>query len=175
MCMVYEGVTWFAPHGAAVGFESDPLPRGLAPASAADAFPSAALGLLADGRSPRARRRFAAPVSHFARRADRAFRGSPMNAGAERPMRRVETAADAVYLTFDDGPDEEWTPRILDLLAAAQASATFFAIGRQAERSAALLRRVQQGGPRHRQSWLRAPSPVDGQRGAGASRSPARR
>jgi hypothetical protein len=26
--MVYEGVTWFAPHGAAVGFESHPLPAG---------------------------------------------------------------------------------------------------------------------------------------------------
>ncbi len=25
---VYEGVTWFAPHGAAVGFESDPIPPG---------------------------------------------------------------------------------------------------------------------------------------------------
>ena len=26
--MVYEGVTWFAPHGGAVGFESDLLPAG---------------------------------------------------------------------------------------------------------------------------------------------------
>jgi hypothetical protein len=25
---VYEGVTWFAPHGDAVGFESDPIPDG---------------------------------------------------------------------------------------------------------------------------------------------------
>jgi len=75
-------------------------------------------------------------------------------------MRRVETAASAVYLTFDDGPDEEWTPRILDVLAAAQARATFFAIGRQAERSAALLRRVQRAGHdignhgyEHRHPW----------------------
>jgi len=69
-----------------------------------------------------------------------------MNAGVDVPVRRIETAADAVYLTFDDGPDEDWTPRILDLLAAAQARATFFAIGRQAERSAALLHRVQRAG-----------------------------
>ena len=83
-----------------------------------------------------------------------------MNAGVDAPMRRIETATDAVYLTFDDGPDEDWTPRILDLLAAAQASATFFAIGRQAERSAALLRRVQRAGHgignhgyEHRHPW----------------------
>ena len=75
-------------------------------------------------------------------------------------MRRVETAASAVYLTFDDGPDEDWTPRILDVLAAAQARATFFAIGRQAERCGALLRRVQDAGHgignhgyEHRHPW----------------------
>ena len=35
----------------------------------------------------------------------------------------------AVYLTFDDGPDPRWTPQILELLAQAQMHATFFAIG----------------------------------------------
>jgi peptidoglycan/xylan/chitin deacetylase (PgdA/CDA1 family) len=83
-----------------------------------------------------------------------------MNTGLDIAVRRIETAADAVYLTFDDGPDEDWTPRILDLLAAARASATFFAIGRQAERSGALLRRVQRAGHgignhgyEHRHPW----------------------
>ncbi len=33
---------------------------------------------------------------------------------------------DLVYLTFDDGPSPETTATILDLLAAAEAKATFF-------------------------------------------------
>jgi peptidoglycan/xylan/chitin deacetylase (PgdA/CDA1 family) len=61
-------------------------------------------------------------------------------------VRRIPTPAGQIYLTFDDGPDEEWTPQILDALAARDAKATFFAIGRQAERSGALLRRTSQAG-----------------------------
>lgn len=38
-----------------------------------------------------------------------------------------------VCLTFDDGPDPEVTPRVLDLLDAARARATFFCIGRRVE------------------------------------------
>lgn len=38
-----------------------------------------------------------------------------------------------VALTFDDGPDPEVTPQVLDLLAARGARATFFCIGRRAE------------------------------------------
>jgi len=38
-----------------------------------------------------------------------------------------------VALTFDDGPDPDVTPRVLDLLAGAGARATFFCIGRRAE------------------------------------------
>ncbi len=37
-----------------------------------------------------------------------------------------------LYLTFDDGPHEEWTAKFLDLLARFQAHATFFVIGRNA-------------------------------------------
>lgn len=45
-------------------------------------------------------------------------------------------------LTFDDGPDRDWTPRILDVLAQANARATFFVIGQRAGREPALLRRI---------------------------------
>ena len=38
-----------------------------------------------------------------------------------------------VALTFDDGPDPQVTPRVLDLLDAAGARATFFCIGRRVE------------------------------------------
>ncbi len=34
-----------------------------------------------------------------------------------------------IYLTFDDGPHKEWTPKFLDLLARFQAHATFFVNG----------------------------------------------
>jgi peptidoglycan/xylan/chitin deacetylase (PgdA/CDA1 family) len=47
-----------------------------------------------------------------------------------------------VALTFDDGPDAEVTPRVLDLLDADGARATFFCVGRQAARHAALVREI---------------------------------
>jgi peptidoglycan/xylan/chitin deacetylase (PgdA/CDA1 family) len=37
-----------------------------------------------------------------------------------------------VYLTFDDGPDGQYTPQILNLLARYDAQATFFVLGEQA-------------------------------------------
>jgi len=46
---------------------------------------------------------------------------------------RVATDQPAIALTFDDGPDPEETPRVLDMLAAYGAHATFFMVGRRAE------------------------------------------
>lgn len=34
-----------------------------------------------------------------------------------------------LHLTFDDGPDPEWTPRVLETLARYEATATFFVLG----------------------------------------------
>ena len=45
-------------------------------------------------------------------------------------------------LTFDDGPDATWTPRVLDALAAAGARATFFVIAPCAERHPELIERM---------------------------------
>lgn len=42
-------------------------------------------------------------------------------------------SGDAVALTFDDGPDPLYTPRVLDVLKKHGAKATFFVLGRQAE------------------------------------------
>jgi peptidoglycan/xylan/chitin deacetylase (PgdA/CDA1 family) len=53
-----------------------------------------------------------------------------------------------VALTFDDGPDAEATPRVLDLLDAAGARATFFCIGRRARQHAALVREIAARGHR---------------------------
>ena len=38
-------------------------------------------------------------------------------------------------LTFDDGPNPAWTPRLLDTLAARDVRATFFLVGSYAEAS----------------------------------------
>ena len=62
--------------------------------------------------------------------------------------------APQLYLTFDDGPDPEHTPRLLDLLALHAAKATFFVIGEKAERHPALLRRiVDEGHALGNHSW----------------------
>lgn len=57
------------------------------------------------------------------------------------PRGRAEVA-----LTFDDGPDPEITPRVLDALAARGAVATFFVIGRHAEAHPALVARMLEEG-----------------------------
>jgi len=49
-------------------------------------------------------------------------------------------------LTFDDGPDPQWTPRILDILERHQARATFFMVGEAAQRYPKLVQRVAQTG-----------------------------
>ena len=49
-------------------------------------------------------------------------------------------------LTFDDGPTEQFTARVLDLLGAAGVRATFFVIGALAERHPDLLRRARDAG-----------------------------
>jgi peptidoglycan/xylan/chitin deacetylase (PgdA/CDA1 family) len=55
---------------------------------------------------------------------------------------RVEEVADRLALTFDDGPSDSATPRILDLLARHGGRATFFTLARNAERHPDLLRRM---------------------------------
>jgi peptidoglycan/xylan/chitin deacetylase (PgdA/CDA1 family) len=51
-----------------------------------------------------------------------------------------------VALTFDDGPDPEVTPRVLDRLDAAGMRATFFLIGERAARHPALVREIVRRG-----------------------------
>ena len=45
-------------------------------------------------------------------------------------------------LTFDDGPDPEWTPKILDILKAKGVPATFFIIGENAEANPGIVQRA---------------------------------
>lgn len=79
----------------------------------------------------------------------------------------VKAGERAVALTFDDGPNAEATPAILDALAARETKATFFILGRHAERWPRLVQRVAAEGHRvgnhgyfHRKLHLKSPAYV---------------
>jgi peptidoglycan-N-acetylglucosamine deacetylase len=55
---------------------------------------------------------------------------------------RYGSSPNQVALTFDDGPDPEWTPKILDVLKREHATATFFLIGIEADRFSGLAQRI---------------------------------
>jgi peptidoglycan-N-acetylglucosamine deacetylase len=59
---------------------------------------------------------------------------------------RYGASPNQVAITFDDGPDPQWTPKILDILKREHATATFFLIGIQAEKFASLTSRVYEEG-----------------------------
>ncbi|MEU6641840.1 glycosyltransferase [Saccharomonospora sp. NPDC046836] len=68
----------------------------------------------------------------------------------------VDTTADEVVsreipdrtivLTFDDGPDPEWTPRILEVLRKHDVPGTFFVLGAMAARHPDLIRQIRDAG-----------------------------
>ena len=47
-----------------------------------------------------------------------------------------------VVITFDDGPDPKWTPKVLDILKAANVKAAFFLLGANAEKYPGLVKRI---------------------------------
>lgn len=63
-----------------------------------------------------------------------------------RPVARLRSFGRVVALTFDDGPNPDATPRILDALAARNVKATFFVLGRHADRWPELVQRVADEG-----------------------------
>ena len=72
-----------------------------------------------------------------------------------------------VSITFDDGPNPRATPRILDVLRRERVQATFFVLGRHAERWPELVRRTALDGHQlgnhgyyHRKLHRRSPSYV---------------
>lgn len=52
----------------------------------------------------------------------------------------------AVALTFDDGPDPEFTTRVLEILARKKVTATFFVVGERARANQDLLREIDRQG-----------------------------
>jgi peptidoglycan/xylan/chitin deacetylase (PgdA/CDA1 family) len=55
---------------------------------------------------------------------------------------KVDTDQQLYALTFDDGPDPQWTPQLLDVLAAHGATATFFELGEAAAEHPEVVARV---------------------------------
>ena len=66
-----------------------------------------------------------------------------------------------VALTFDDGPDPDATPLVLDLLDRYRLPAAFFVAGVKAERYPALIRGDPGTGPCRRQPLLQPRPPAD--------------
>jgi peptidoglycan/xylan/chitin deacetylase (PgdA/CDA1 family) len=58
----------------------------------------------------------------------------------------VPAGSKTVALTIDDGPDPQWTPKVLAVLRQHNIRATFFMIGQNAERHPDLVRRVADEG-----------------------------
>jgi peptidoglycan-N-acetylglucosamine deacetylase len=71
------------------------------------------------------------------------YRNSPIFG---RPIGSLPRSSRAVALTFDDGPNPIATPRILDALAARGVKATFFVLGRHADRWPELVKRMADEG-----------------------------
>jgi len=59
---------------------------------------------------------------------------------------KIESDRKVVALTFDDGPNPDATPRILDTLREKGVRATFFVLGSHAERWPELVRRISHEG-----------------------------
>jgi cellulose synthase/poly-beta-1,6-N-acetylglucosamine synthase-like glycosyltransferase/peptidoglycan/xylan/chitin deacetylase (PgdA/CDA1 family) len=51
-----------------------------------------------------------------------------------------------IAISFDDGPDSDWTPKMLDILKQYHAPAVFFVIGNQAARFPSILKRMYREG-----------------------------
>ncbi|WP_394764438.1 polysaccharide deacetylase family protein [Phenylobacterium sp.] len=81
-----------------------------------------------NGLSPSAR-------TTLRRLADRFFSGVGSINGARNPT-------DHVAITFDDGPDPEVTPRLLDMLKARECRATFFILSDKAAADPSVVRRM---------------------------------
>jgi peptidoglycan/xylan/chitin deacetylase (PgdA/CDA1 family) len=84
-----------------------------------------------------------------------------------RVQRRLPGDDRVVALTFDDGPNPEATPAVLDALGAEDVGATFFVLGRHADRWPAIVQRaaaeghvVGNHGYHHRKLVWRSPSYV---------------
>jgi peptidoglycan/xylan/chitin deacetylase (PgdA/CDA1 family) len=64
----------------------------------------------------------------------------------QRRLRALCAATRSLVLTYDDGPGEELTPKLLELLGARGARATFFLVGSRAAEHTEIARRIAEEG-----------------------------
>jgi len=83
-------------------------------------------------------------------------------------IRRGSSSGRMAALTFDDGPDPEHTPRVLDILEREGVLATFFLVGRKATANSGIARRMAGDGHdlgnhtwSHRSLWLCGPQQTE--------------
>jgi peptidoglycan-N-acetylglucosamine deacetylase len=58
----------------------------------------------------------------------------------------AKTSRKVVALTFDDGPDDKFTPQVLDVLKKHNVKATFFLMGKRAHEHPKIVKRIQREG-----------------------------
>ncbi|MET4921649.1 glycosyltransferase [Streptomyces sp. PSRA5] len=74
---------------------------------------------------------------------DRILKGGPViDARGTTTPKALKVPDHKLVLTFDDGPDPEWTPKVLDKLKEYDAHAVFFVTGTMASRHPELVRRM---------------------------------
>jgi cellulose synthase/poly-beta-1,6-N-acetylglucosamine synthase-like glycosyltransferase/peptidoglycan/xylan/chitin deacetylase (PgdA/CDA1 family) len=69
-------------------------------------------------------------------------KGGPVIDAGTATARSAVPKARTIAITFDDGPDPVWTPKVLDLLRAQKVKATFFVIGTEVAAHPDLTRRI---------------------------------
>ena len=62
------------------------------------------------------------------------------------PVWRINPSEKVIYLTFDDGPNPEVTPQVLDILDEFEAKATFFCVGENVMKYPEIFQKVKHRG-----------------------------
>ncbi|CAM3363485.1 polysaccharide deacetylase family protein [Brevibacillus invocatus] len=74
----------------------------------------------------------------------------PVQAGTSHltyePIHRIDTKKKVVALTFDDGPDATYTPKILEVLHQNKVPATFFVLGSQVDKYPKVMQWITKAG-----------------------------
>jgi peptidoglycan/xylan/chitin deacetylase (PgdA/CDA1 family) len=109
-------------------------------------FGIGAAGSLAGGTLAHSRRPNDVPRPRQAREASIGEVMTPTSTGMQRIIWSVDTEEPVAAVTFDDGPDPAFTPRILDLLDRFGVTATFMVMGYNAVQHSDLLRDIAEAG-----------------------------
>ncbi len=73
-------------------------------------------------------------------------RGGPIVDTRQQSPTSYEIPRNTVIISFDDGPDPTWTPRILEVLRKHGVPATFFVVGNRAVQHPGLVREIHESG-----------------------------